>query len=1391
MENLRYDLTCPITQELFEDPVTLPCCGKAVSRAPLVDWLNRNPVCPLCNNDLSTFDATNAAKNVIIAGMIDTLNGNIPVVDISKHRWKCTLTPITENATKYEMMITVEDAKFSTRPSLFIAVLDRSGSMGGKPGQQVSVALRHIEALSKQNEQVKLVMLSYGSECKEIQTASEYQIDGGTNFRAAFKSVEHVLTRYICSDKKEDLHKINNISTVTIAFLTDGEDGSGNRERLVPEFREMLLRKWGHNPISVHAIGFGTYCDQKLLEEMRLAGNIPGMFRYAQQDDNDDALCQKLTGIFEVSSKASSVPVTFTINGVSQEVRLPVDAQYYGEYKNWIDCDQDKKFELMVNSSEDNNVQIPVEFKEQNMFVFQRWVSFLVDQLATKVLELSKKDGLSPNLRDLECAMLAQQVDAISTASTDEHVVNTLEFISQQIDAIKAGKAVNLGKLNDARFNSLFSAPAKMDQVRAVPPEDHLVPKKLDDKPYFEEPLKRYSRNNKDKGRNPLQEAIMKQEYNKENKEMEKMIQTSSYDDLYHKDINGNNALMLAAYCGHAIIVNQILKQFPNMNLELENNNGETAVTLTIKKRGFHFALAHLLDAGAKIPRTKSIERFAINKGFIRTAEIISNYGDGSLEVDETMTSDYVKFTYQRAITSGREFDVQSFLNVALAKQLKDLAQKLIYEHKAVPTLNMLVEHCIPKKPDSPDTQDYIELAEMVLDANPGLIHEKTEKEECALLVACKKGSLPHVQLFIKRGSEIDVPNEKGNTPFWVASYMRYPCIMTELLGHGANVNWTNLKGNNPLYGAVERGPVKIAELLISRGCNIEHFNENGDTLILLACRNGQFEVLNFLLDYVSDDFINHKAHIDGFNAILASSEANRPECIRVLHEHGIDINQITDDDNQILARATPLHIASYYGRTDAVRELIKHGAKVNEKDINGSTPLHIAVIQGFIDIIKLLRNADADLMAKDNSGNTPMSYCRNRADIRKVLVNPALDILMKLAKGGFDKLEEEQACEIIRRSAGAEGCLSSTDAIDIRDYDGSTPLLQAVIHSSRNVVMALLDVKADPRKKNAFGVDSHIWSIIARNPRISKSLVESDKHYIPDMKMMERLDMARKNPSHAEIFFLGQRPDYSSHMSSGIMTRMTEFANAPYYGDVSTVIKNVPRIEDGKSSIVNYFRDKSFEELQHSNLLWNAKIFTLNMVASGCPMDPKMLMAICMYTNNALVPRIVNMSILQNKYESSMVRDYIGLLYRSLESLPNYTGEVFIGSDSVDRKLFLKDREFCWPSFVSGSSLWRVATENTPLFTTKSRQGVVFLIKSKTGKFVGSYSQFSFDAEVMFAPYTRFKVTNWYHGDVFALGQANIREHTFKVHHKDDERMIMADMIESNKSLIIELTEL
>ena len=57
---------------------------------------------------------------------------------------------------------------------------------------------------------------------------------------------------------------------------------------------------------------------------------------------------------------------------------------------------------------------------------------------------------------------------------------------------------------------------------------------------------------------------------------------------------------------------------------------------------------------------------------------------------------------------------------------------------------------------------------------------------------------------------------------------------------------------------------------------------------------------------------------------------------------------------------SSPLHVATWLGRTDVVRELLKAGANARDVNQNGKPALLWAVKYGFVEIERMLRDAGA-----------------------------------------------------------------------------------------------------------------------------------------------------------------------------------------------------------------------------------------------------------------------------------------------------------------------------------------------------------------------------------------------------------------------------------------------
>lgn len=216
------------------------------------------------------------------------------------------------------------------------------------------------------------------------------------------------------------------------------------------------------------------------------------------------------------------------------------------------------------------------------------------------------------------------------------------------------------------------------------------------------------------------------------------------------------------------------------------------------------------------------------------------------------------------------------------------------------------------------------------------------------LVIACCNSNSKLVQLLLEHGADPNMKTAGLNTALFLSIHNSR--IFQILLDYGADAEIVNALDDTILRCA--SGPVnnlQVVKILIKRGYTlINRKCAVGSTALHWACRHGNLEILNALLEAKADPSIPDDL---GATPLWRACFFGHLPVVKKLIEIGQDPN-ISDKDN-----ATPLWIASSVGRIAIVECLLQARADPHIPDDEGYTALQMSARNGFIRIASILFN--------------------------------------------------------------------------------------------------------------------------------------------------------------------------------------------------------------------------------------------------------------------------------------------------------------------------------------------------------------------------------------------------------------------------------------------------
>lgn len=113
----------------------------------------------------------------------------------------------------------------------------------------------------------------------------------------------------------------------------------------------------------------------------------------------------------------------------------------------------------------------------------------------------------------------------------------------------------------------------------------------------------------------------------------------------------------------------------------------------------------------------------------------------------------------------------------------------------------------------------------------------------------------------------------------------------------------------------------------------------------------------------------------DGFTSLGLASFFGHLSLVNLLLDKGANPNIASNNQFKV----APIHSACAISHFEIVKILIKNGADINTKQMQGFTPLHSAAYNGQTKLAKLLIDNGADINAKMDNGNTPLFLAKEK----------------------------------------------------------------------------------------------------------------------------------------------------------------------------------------------------------------------------------------------------------------------------------------------------------------------------------------------------------------------------------------------------------------------------
>ena len=216
--------------------------------------------------------------------------------------------------------------------------------------------------------------------------------------------------------------------------------------------------------------------------------------------------------------------------------------------------------------------------------------------------------------------------------------------------------------------------------------------------------------------------------------------------------------------------------------------------------------------------------------------------------------------------------------------------------------------------------------------------------------------------------SELEGQRPRHLSAIHIAALLGHTTIVEYFVSIGVDVNLNNNKKDTPVLWAARGNHIETVRTLIRLGAILNHQNDKGSTPFYWAVRYGFSEMAKVLITEGKAD-IHQSRKLGLVSPIVLASALGYTDIVELLINNGADVNLTINNG------FTPLHYAAGWGNLDTVQLLVKRGAILDKDNDFGDTPLLLAAQEQQMEAVKILAISGADIEDRNKEGKSAWDY--------------------------------------------------------------------------------------------------------------------------------------------------------------------------------------------------------------------------------------------------------------------------------------------------------------------------------------------------------------------------------------------------------------------------------